>query len=341
MRNRKQRCFTLGINARNTLWLAVVGLCVVLRGCFLRPTTTFPGAHFNKGANAAWLGVEWVKDPHDKSEIATLAHSLWQRQICFVYVFVSYLRRDGEFNKTYIQASEFVRGLKAAQPDLNVQAWIGLPLKQPGTPGSGWVDLRDAMTQQKITAFCTDITRLAGFDGVHLDPEPVPNGDANVLTLLDEIRHAIGPNLTLSIATPRIQPIFSDNSLPLVGWVAWRAGYYREVAKRVDQIAVMVYDSGLPLPVLYRQWGRFQVIEISRALDGTDVDLFFGVPTSEEKTWTHWPGAENMTSGLLGVVDGLNDAESRASAVTGVAIYPYWETSTSEWTTYESLWLGR
>ena len=324
------------------LWFVVVlGLALLGRGCIFRPATGFTGAHFNKGANAAWLGVEWVKEPHDKSEITTLAHILWQRQIRFVYVFVSYLKRDGEFNKTYAQAPEFVRGLKATQIDLNVQAWIGLPLRQSGIPRSGWVDLGDAMTRQKITAFCTDITRLAGFDGVHLDPEPVPSGDANVLALLDEIRYGIGANSTLSIATPRIQPILSDMRLPFVGWVAWRAGYYQEVAKRVDQMAVMVYDSGLPLPALYRQWGRFQVIEISRALDGTDVDLFFGVPTSEEKTWTHWPGAENMTSGLQGVIDGLNDAEVRPSVVAGVAIYPYWETDATEWASYESFWLGR
>jgi hypothetical protein len=325
------------------VWLivTVLGLILIGRGCICRPTTDFPGAHFNRGANAVWLGVEWVKEPHGKSEITALAHNLQQRQIRFVYVFVSYLKSEGEFNKTYAQAPEFVRGLKAAQPDLNVQAWIGLPLKRLGIPRSGWVDLGDAMTRQKITAFCADITRLAGFDGVHLDPEPVPNGDANVLTLLNEIRYAIGPNSTLSIATPRIQPIFPDIPLPFVGWVTWSASYYQEVAKRVNQMAVMVYDSGLPLPTLYRQWGHFQVIEISRAVDGMDVDLLFGIPTSEEKTGTHWPSAENMTSGLQGVIDGLNDTEARASAVTGVAIYPYWETNATKWATYESLWLGQ
>jgi len=319
----------------------VLGLILIRRGCIFRPATDFPGAHFNRGANAVWLGVEWVKEPYRKSEIAALAHNLRQRQIRFVYVFVSYLKPNGEFNKTYSQASEFVQGFKAAQPNLNVQAWIGLPLKQPGIPRDGWVDLGDVMTRQKIAAFCADIIRLAGFDGVHLDPEPVPNGDANILALLDEIRHAIGPNSTLSIATPRIQPIFPDIPLPFVEWVTWSPSYYRKVAERVEQIAVMVYDSGLPLSALYRQWGHFQVIGTSRAVDGIDVDLLFGIPTSEEKTWTHLPSAENMTSGLQGVIDGLNDAEARPSIVAGVAIYPYWETDATEWATYESLWLGR
>lgn len=327
------------------IWLAlvVVGLSAVLRGCFLRPATSFPGAHFNQSTNAVWLGVEWVKEPQESNEIAALANDLNRREIRYVFVYASYLRADGEFNPTYSHAAEFTHALKAMQPGLNVQAWIGLPLNRPRLLGGGYgyVDLDDAATRRKVVAFCADLIRQGGFDGVHLDPEPVPTGDTDVLILLDEVRRAIGPNSTLSIATRRILPVFSDVALPFAGQVAWYASYYREIAKRVDQIAVMTYDSGLPLPELYRQWGRFQVIEISRAVDGIGVDLFFGIPTSEEKTWTHWPNAENMMSGLRGVIDGLNDADARPSVVTGVAIYPYWETDATEWATYESLWLGR
>jgi hypothetical protein len=311
------------VSFRRYIWLAlvVVGLSAVLRGCFLRPATTFPGAHFNQNTNAVWLGVDWVKEPQESDGIAALANDLNRRGIRYVFVFASYLRPDG----------------------LNVQAWIGLPLNRPRLLGGGYgyVDLDDAITRRKVVAFCADLIRRGGFDGVHLDPEPVPTGDANVLTLLDEVRRMIGPNSTLSIATRRIWPVFSDVALPFAGRVAWRASYYQEVVKRVDQVAVMTYDSGLPLPGLYRQWVRFQVIEITRAIDGIGVDLFFGIPTSEERTWTHWPYAENMTSGLRGVIDGLNDADARLSVMTGIAIYPYWETDATEWATYESLWLGR
>jgi hypothetical protein len=320
----------------------VLSLVTLGRGCIVRPATNFPGAHFNRGANAAWLAVEWVKDPHQGAEIAALARDLQQREICYVFVFVSYLKADGRFNPTYSYAAQFTRVLKQAQPDLNIQAWIGLPLKQPPLFGAhGHVDISDAATRQKIVAFCRNLILESGFDGIHMDAEPVPSGDTDILTLLDELRQAIGPVATLSVASRHIWPIFSDLPLPLTGLVTWRASYYREVARHVDQIAVMTYDSAMPLPQLYHQWARFQAIEISRALDGTGVDLFFGVPTSEEGTWTHWPNAENMRSGLQGVIAGLNDAEARSSAVTGVAIYPYWETDTAEWATYKFFWLGR
>jgi hypothetical protein len=103
----------------------------------------------------------------------------------------------------------------------------------------------------------------------------------------------------------------------------------------------MTYDSYMPHPALYRLWQRWQVIEASRALDGAGTELFIGVPTSEEATWSHRPYAENIASGLLGLVDGLNDAAARPAAVTGTAIYPHWETDESEWRTYHALWTGR
>jgi hypothetical protein len=224
-------------------------------------------------------------------------------------VYVSYLSNRGSFSPTFAHAAEFTRLLKAQYPEVDVQAWLGLPLNH-------------------------------GFDGVHLDPEPVPTGDPDALKLLDDVRVAIGPSSMLSIATPKIQPIFSDWPVPWIGGLVWQTSYLREVAQRVNQVAVMTYDSYMPLPALYRFATRHQVIAASQALDGMNVELFVGVPTSEERTASHWPNAENIEAGLQGVVDGLNDAEARPRTVTGVAVYPDWETDAQKWVTYEELWLG-
>jgi hypothetical protein len=323
-----------------SLMLVLAVLIAVLRGCFFRPASRFSGAHFNRGANAVWLGVEWVNEPHDEVEVVALADDLYRRQIHDVYVFVSYLKPHGEFNPTYAHAAEFVAAFKAVQPGLNVQAWIGLPLAHSALFGSGYVNLGDPATRRRVATFCADVIQEAGFDGVHLDPEPVPTDDADLLVFLDEVNSAIGVDKTLSIAARRILPILSDVRLPLVEQLVWRTSYYREVARHVDQIAVMTYDSSLPLSLLYRQWVRFHVVEISRALDGTGVDLLFGVPASEERTSSHWPSAENVGSGLRGVVDGLNDAQARPGVVSGVALYPHWELDEAEWALYETLWLG-
>jgi hypothetical protein len=312
------------------LALVALLLLVVGRACVFRPATDHPGSHFNRATNAAWLSVDWVNAPHSPEEIEALAATLQAREIRYAFVYTSYLKPEGHFNPTYDHAPAFVQSIHATYPELNVQAWIGLPLHV--------VDLGDTAVRYQIAAFCAERVREAGFDGVHLDPEPVSSGDRDVLALLDEVREEIGPQADLSIAARRIVPIFPNVHWPLVGRFAWHTGYYREVAGRVDQVAAMTYDSGLPSAALYRHHMRFQTIDLSRAIEGTGAELFIGIPTSEERTRTHRPRAENVESGLRGVVDGLNDAQARPAQVTGVAIYPYWETDEAEWAIYEELW---
>jgi hypothetical protein len=334
----KTRKWQFGRAAFNVLraLLVVSGLLtlLVLRGCVVRPATSYPGSHFNRGQNAAWIGVEWVNEVHTTNEIKALADDLKQHQIVYVFAYTSYLKDSGVFNPTYAHAADFIRTLKAAQPDLKVLAWIGLPLS--------YVDLGNASVRQKVKTFCADVVSQSGFDGLHLDPENIADGDQNVLALLDETRQAIGPHMILSIATQKAWPVFADAPpSQWIGPILWSSGYFREVARRVDQVAVMIYDSGLASPLLYRQWSRFQVIQVSKALAESHIQLFFGVPTSEEETPTHHVSGENITSGLTGIIDGLNDDEARPDAVTGVAIYPYWETDAAKWAGYNQAWLGQ
>lgn len=336
-RGRSEGAANAGRERRRLLWfwmgLVLITGVATSRACVFRPGTDYPGSHFNRGTNAAWLGVEWANEAHSAQEIATLGSDLDRRQIRYVFVYTSYLRSDGQFNPTYGHMTDFVSRLKATDPALHIQAWIGLPLR--------YVDLNDTTVRRKIVQFCVDLVGTTRVDGIHLDPEPIPTDEEDVLALLEELRDALGADPTLSIATRRIWPVFPDVRWPLVRQVAWRASYYRAVSQRVDQVVVMTYDTAIPAAFLYRHWMRFQVIEVSHAVDGTGVQLFFGIPTSEEKTWTHWPWVENMRSGLEGVIDGLNDAESRTAAIAGVAIYPYWETDEAEWRIYEELWLGQ
>lgn len=293
--------------------------------------------------NAAWLGLEWVNQPNDDATIAQLADDLRTRHIDTVFVYASYLRDDGTFNPTHSHAVSFISQVKRTYPELSVQGWIGLPLSGSAALSGirGYVDLTDPQTRGMIATFCSALITEGQFDGIHLDPEPVRSEDANVLALLEDVRSAIGREAVLSIAARRIVPAGLNRAS---GWLeqwAWSAAYYREVSRRVDQVAVMTYDSAIPVAPLYRWFTRGQVMATTQALQDEAVELYMGVPTSEERTLTHWPSAENMTSGLLGVTDGLADPGSRPSVLTGVAIYPEWETDALEWAVYETLWLGQ
>lgn len=164
--------------------------------------------------------------------------------------------------------------------------------------------------------------------------------DPHLIALLHELRNALGSDYTLSAASRRITAAQGQVAERLLARLAWSGRYYRLVAEQVDEIALMTYDSGAPLPALYRWWTRVQVVRASQALAEESVRLFIGVPTSEELTTSHIPKAENMLSGLLGVCDALCDPRTLVEAISGVAIYPYWETDGGEWATYEALWLS-
>jgi hypothetical protein len=322
--------------------LALLLLAVVLRACVFRPAHDYPGSYFNTGRNAAWLGVEWAMEPHDPDQIAMLASELRDRQITTIYVYVSYLKPDQAFNPTYAHAAEFASNLKAVAPNMSVQAWLGIPVKAPdGSPVvSGYTDLTNADIRTTVVEFSRFAVEELGFVGVHLDPEPILSGDVSLLALLDEVRAGIGPDTQLSISAREITPVFPEADLIFNRWFTWRADYYREVAARVDEVAVMVYDSHAPSAWLYEQWVRFQVIALTTSLADSDKVVWIGIPTSEERTTSHDPAAENVVTGLTGLVAGLNDLDARPNVVTGVAIYPYWETTDDEWAVYQSMWLG-
>ncbi|WP_119072154.1 glycosyl hydrolase family 18 protein [Aggregatilinea lenta] len=327
------------MNRLRAFLIAAIAGIALARSCVFRPATDYPGIAFNRDTNAVWLGVEWVNEPRAPGDVADLVEDLRRHRIRTVFVYTSYMRADGTFNTTYDHAAGFVHAVHALDHTLDVLAWIGLPLDVPRS--SGTVDLGDGTTRQRVVALCTELIAEAGFDGVHLDPEPVPGGDDTVLALLEDVRQSLPPDAMLSIATRRIWPVFPDVPWPGVGAGFWRSDYYRQIAAHVDQIALMTYDSALPVAWMYRQWTRYQVITLSRALENSTVEILIGIPTSEEATRTHRPQAETMESGLRGTIDGLNDEAARPERIAGVAIYPYWETDVDEWRVYDRLWLGR
>ncbi len=235
--------------------LAIVSALVIvaaLRACFLRPGTHYPGSYFNRGHNAAWLGVEWSMEPHMAAEVEALAADLQRRQIDTIFVYVSYLKPTGSFNPTYDHAHEFVTALKQAAPQIEVQAWLGVPVKAPpGAPlASGYIDLNDATIQQTIVDFSRSAVADWDFDGVHLDPEPIGSDDQALLKLLRDMRSTLGENKHLSIAIPARLPVVGE--VPLLSHLVWSKAYYAAVASEVDSVAAMTYDSAMPTAFLYR-----------------------------------------------------------------------------------------
>jgi glycosyl hydrolase family 18 (putative chitinase) len=205
-----------------------------------------------------------------------------------------------------------------AFPNSRVLPWIGGP---NGTSvranNAKWRATFAENTRHLLTAH----PRLAG---VHLNVEPLPSGDKDYLLLLDELRAALPPGKLLSVAA--YPPPTRWHPFPEVHW---DEAYFREVARRCDQIAVMMYDAGQKIPKTYQRLMADWTEEVLQWSEGKAVLL--GVPTYDDAgAGYHDPKVENLRNALLGIHRGLS-RNPLPSNYQGVAIYCEWETSDAEW----------
>jgi hypothetical protein len=160
--------------------------------------------------------------------------------------------------------------------------------------------------------------------GVHLNIEPWPSGHQGMLALLDEVRAALPPGKVLSVAA---YP-------PPTRWhphpeVHWEEAYFREVARRTDQLAVMMYDTALRERRLY-QWLMAEWTREVLTWAG-DTPVLLGLPAyGDAGVGYHDPEVENLAEGLRGVHAGL-EKTGVGKNYQGVALYSEWELDEAEW----------
>jgi spore germination protein YaaH len=201
----------------------------------------------------------------------------------------------------------------------------------------GSLDLGNLAQRQRIVAECRGLVD-EGFDGVHVNVEPVNNGNVEFLALLRALRTAVGERALLSVSTIRPAPV----GLPMAPNFVWTLDYYVRVGLLVDQVAVMAYDTALPTPALYRRYVSYSASAVTRALAEARARarVVMGVPTYDETGLMHRAAVENPENALLGVVAGLRGVGG-GGTFEGVALYAGWTTDASEWALYDRVWRGR
>ena len=285
-----------------------------------------------RASRAAWIGIEWSMEPHTEAEIQSFASDLQSRGISDAFFYVSYLKENDQFNPTYDHAAEFGRKLRTTAPEIRLWGWVGVPIQITRNDGSFVPNrLENAEIRQVVADFARTVVQELGFDGVHLNAEPIANDDAAYLETLRLIRAELPANALLSVAAHALrltEPITSI-PYPLIEH-HWTPAYLQQVASQVDQIALMLYDSGLFTPQDYRSWTAYEIRHISEALKDVNTEVLAGFSVSEEWTASHHPNAENLENALLGLRIGLSEATTQET-LDGIALYPYWEASSEEW----------
>ncbi len=178
-----------------------------------------------------------------------------------------------------------------------------------------------------------------GFDGVHVNIEPVESGSTRFLDWLDYLKTRIGKDKILSIAASKPAYMDSVNISPLR---SWDTDYFQAVARHADQLVIMNYDTGFRYPSWYSFYTRERVKTILGSLSqaGLGCKVLLGVATYDPAP-AHIPAAENIASAVQGLRSALACPEVPRKNFEGIAVYGYWTTSDSEWKEFTQSWVKR
>jgi hypothetical protein len=295
------------------------------------------GRH-DRGRNAIWIGHGWLGDDgwfdrqkrrgdipkfRDPARIAELAERLARHHLTDVYPHLCPAAETGALPP--VDPAQVNRFLAAFPPPSRVMPWVG---------GNRYKTARLARPEWRgrFAADCADLlVRHPKLAGVHLNIEPCASGSEDLLALLDALRRALpaGKLLSLSAYPP-------PTSLQPAGEVHWDEPYVRAVARRVDQIAFMMYDSWAQHSWTYQRQMRRWTRETLAWCAPTPV--LFGVPAYDD-AWApyHRPDVENVENALLGIHAGL--LGEVPAHYQGVAVYCEWEMNDARWRTLRELFV--
>lgn len=295
---------------------------------------------YTRGRDALWLGHAWVDGRKTDADATALAERLRGTGIRDLYVHTGPLEHDGTLPRSvYPKAGWFIAAVHRALPGVRVQAWLGDVLASESPDG---LRLERTRTRAAVVASTRDVL-AAGYEGAHFDLEPLHSGDRNYLGLLDDLRAVTRAHgALLSVASHQIDPLPAFHSV----WGSltdhpkwWSQAYFGEVARRVDQIAVMSYDTMQPLQSLY---GGYVAQQTSLALEVTPpgTQLLMGLPFYHENRFGHRARAETVPAAVRGVRLGLSRTDA-GRARFGVALYVDFAATEADWTAYREDWVHR
>ena len=322
---------------RLTALLGVAGALVLLYLAYAPAGDAAPHP-FNHDRNAVWLEHRWLERAHGEKAMDELFRRLRAHGVIYVYPHLIPFDAAGNLPPhDREQMRAFLASARSVAPGLKVLPWVGGLRIGYRRQRTGVLQLADLVQRQRIVAEVRGLVD-EGFDGVHVNVEPIDDGNDDFLALLRALRTAVGAGHILSVAATRPAPL----GLPRAPNFAWSPGYYARVAAVCDQLVIMSYDTALPTPALYRRYLQWSAASVAGALagSGSKARVLMGVPTYEPYGFMHRAGVETPENALLGVVAGLRGLGA-GGTFEGVALYAEWTTDERDWAAYERYWRNR
>jgi hypothetical protein len=292
---------------------------------------------FNQDRNAVWLEHRWLERAHEPAEMEALFQRLARRGVVYVFPHIIPFDRAGRLPAhDREQMRRFLAAARQTAPGMKVLPWVGGLRVGYKRMRAGTIDLSDLTQRQTIVAECRGLID-EGFDGIHLNVEPVDDGNVEYLAMLRALRTAVSPGM-ISLSAIRPGPF----RIPIAPNFFWTSDYYLRVAEQSDQVVTMTYDTALPTAPAYRRYLAWSSETVTRRFDTAHVRarVLVGVPTYDQTGLMHRAGVETPEHALLGVVAGLRGLGA-GGTFEGVALYAEWTTDEKEWDVYERIWRGR
>jgi len=269
-----------------------------------------------------WLGADsWFQRYHKKqgafredSAIQDLLKKLSENHIRYVYPHLCPAQFDG--NIAEYDDPQIMRFSDAASTaGIRVLPWVGGVLNESAR-------ISDPKWRKQFSLSIKELLakhpRLAG---IHINIEPLPDGERDFILLLDEVKASVGDKI-LSVAAYPPPTVWQQSPN-----VHWSLDYIREVAGICDQFVVMMYDTAIPLRKCYiflmKQWTD----ELISTLAQAKCEVLLGIPAYKDAgVGYHHPDVENMATALQGI-----RASEKSDQVSGIAIYCEWEMTPEKW----------
>ncbi|MFI5570641.1 glycoside hydrolase family 18 protein [Streptomyces sp. NPDC051740] len=318
--------------------LLVVPLLAVETALRINYTGDPADTAYSRDRDAMWLGHAWVDGRKKDADVTALARRLEDTGIRDLYVHSGPLEHDGTLPESkYPRARWLIDAVHRELPGVRVQAFLGDVLANGGPDG---LHLDRAATRAEVVRSAGQVLDV-GYDGVHLDLEPLHSGDRDYLSLLDDLRAVTRDrDAQLSVAAHQIDPLPHLHSV--AGFFAdhpkwWSQKFFGQVARRVDQIAVMSYDTARPLESTY---GGYVAQQTSLALEVTPptTHLLMGLPFYYESNPSHWGHAETVAAAVRGARLGLSRTDPDRE-LFGVAPYIDFAATETNWKEYREGWV--
>lgn len=281
-----------------------------------------------------YLASHWLKKDPSREQLQRISGNKFKD---------AYIQLKGT-NPASIDVQRRAKMIQNAASPVRIQGWEAF--KICGNEREGCLNLNRSDDRQKIIK-AAKLVWGSGFDGFHLDAEPIASGDPSFRELLVELKNAKPIGKTLSIATVpltlqgeirnQVHPVPLSGASPF----EWDVTYYRSLLPLVDQIMVMNYDTALRSPEEYTRYTTWQASQFSVLIENTATELRIGVPVyAIGRFGVFFKAAENFKSAN----EGLKKAWGRSGQCpsrSGLAIFIETEFTAKDQKAFESDWFKK